>query len=335
MASPTSIQFIEFALSSSSPFVLSYTDPDQKWQIRKDLLSLLQDYPTFTPSFDTFVHNNGLAVHLLFVSGNLHVSRTTPLVPLVIWLHENHPFMAPMVFVSSNTVNPIHPNHPFVNPWGGITCPYIQTWAYPRSNLSNLVRNLVKLFSHDHPLMALSPASSFAHPSLISKMEALDRLAGTIHYDIKVMNAEAENDIEELSKLQAKTAERVDFVEGLICGLDQEKRNLKGRVMKLTDDADVLMNWLRFNGREAVNSTMEDEIEDAFEMEGDSKLVLECLAGEKAIDDVIYALDKAVEGGVVGFESYIKQVRTLAREQFYHRAMLVKLRGSNILNWHG
>ena len=77
-----------------------------------------------------------------------------------------------------------------------------------------------------------------------------------------------------------------------------------------------------------------DEIEKAFEtVEPEWEPVLDCLASDKAIEDTIYAMDKAIEMGVVSFEAYIKQVRILAREQFYHRALLVKLRGYSILNW--
>ncbi|XP_062085079.1 protein ELC isoform X2 [Humulus lupulus] len=345
MASPTKIQFIEQALSSDSPFNLSYLDPNQKWMIRNHLLSFLQDFPTFTPNFGSYVHNNGMAVNLLCVTGELHISANTPLVPITIWIHENHPFMAPLVIVSPNYGNPIRRDHPFVYLSGSTTCPYLQTWAHPRCSLSILIRNLTRLFTHDHPLtpspepatvLGSGGSSNFTHPSRVSKREALDRLAGAAYYDVAKFKARAKREIEELRKLRAEMTKRVEFGERMVGALEREKEDLKNRATEFAEQADVVTNWLRFNDREELVAAITgDEIEKAFEsVEPEhSDSVLEYLACDKAIEDTIYAMDKAIEMGVVSFESYVKQIRSLAREQFYKRALLVKFRGSNVLQW--
>ncbi|EEF41388.1 protein ELC-like [Ricinus communis] len=336
MAPSSSIQFIDTALScTSTPYALSYPDPKQKWIIRKHLLSLIIDYPTFKPSTDTFFHNDGTAVYLLNAAGNLHLagSKYTPPVPLTIWVHENYPYMPPIVVVSPNdSMSPIHQNHPFVDPYSGATSsPYLQTWIFPRCNLTELVRNLVKIFSHDHPFLTPSPSSSLTHPSLVSKMEALDRLSGTIHYDKIALKAKNEEEMEGLSSLQVELMKRNHVARNMIISLEKERGSLKERATELMEQADVVMNWLRVN-----DVTIEgDGMEDAFEGDDEeSRSVIDCLAAERAIEDVIYALDKAVEEGAVPcFDAYLRQVRLLAREQFYHRARLVKLRGPDILLW--
>lgn len=240
--------------------------------------------------------------------------------------------MPPMVFVSSNSLSTIHRDHPFVEPSGATTSPYLQTWTFPRCNLTELVHNFVKLFSHDHPFGYL-PAASFTHPSLVSKMEALDRLSGMVHYDIMALLAKTEEETEGLCKLQIEMVKRDDITTGMINGLEHERKNLKDRVAKLMKQADVLMNWLRVNDAKSVVTMAEDEMEDAFEaIDEESKLVIDCLAADRAIEDLVYVLDKAVEQRVVSIDAYVKQVRTLARDQFSHRALLVKLRGPNILH---
>ncbi|KAF3436229.1 hypothetical protein FNV43_RR23321 [Rhamnella rubrinervis] len=335
MASPASVQFIETALCSTGPFALSYTDPNQKLVIRNHLLSLLQDHPTLTPSFDTFTHNDGTVMNLLYAAGELGVSNGGPPIPITIWLHENYPFVPPIVFVDSSN-SPIHSHHPFTDPYGATTTPYMQTWQHPRCNLSKLVHNLIKLFSHDHPF---SPSSSvhngLSHPFLVSKMEALDRLAGSLHYDISTLKATTEEETKELLELQVELVKRVGIANGMVSGLEREKLRLKERAAELAEQSDMVMNWLRVHDRQAWVAAVGDEIENAFEIthadddDGvDSKLVLDCLAADKAIEDLMYALDEAVERGVVSFQEYIRQVRGLGREQFYKKAMLLKLRGS-------
>ncbi|KAH7517285.1 hypothetical protein FEM48_Zijuj09G0047300 [Ziziphus jujuba var. spinosa] len=337
MGSSTSVQFVETALSrTTGPFALSYTDPNQKWLIRKHLLSLLQEYPAFSPSFGTFTHNDGTAVNLFYASGELHISNGRPPIPLIIWLHENYPFMPPMVFVSPNSTYPIHPRHPFVDPCGATASPYLQTWIHPGCNLSKLVHNLIRLFSQDHPFLSSSSSSSvrgFSHPSLASKREALDHLVGSLHYDIGALTAKTMEEIERLSKFKVEMVKRVDSTRRIIDGLDHEKLILKGRVSELVEEADMVLNWLKVNDREIWVAKIGDEIENAFEAVGDdSNEVLDCLAADKAIEDSIYALDKAVEQGVVSSSDYIRQVRVLAREQFKNNATLLKLRGPTMLH---
>lgn len=334
MAPPSPIRFIETALSCTGPFAVSYTDPDQKWLIRKHLISLIQNFPNLSPSVDPFFHDNGCTVNLLNVRGYLHVSQSTPPIPINIWLHENYPFMAPLVFVSSDPTSPIHGNHPFVDSSGATASPYLIYWNHPHSNLSDFVHNLVKLFSHDHPFVYL-PASSFTHPSLVSKQEALDRLAGRLHYDIAAIRAKTAEEIEELSALQGEMVKRVGIATSIVMGLDHEKKKLRRRVKELTDEADMLMNWVTFNDPKNVMAvTGEDRMEDVIEAADEkSELVLDQLAGDKAMEDLMYELDKAVEQGVVTLQAYIKEVRTTAREQFFNRAMLLKLKGPDILHW--
>ncbi|KAJ8899482.1 hypothetical protein K2173_018456 [Erythroxylum novogranatense] len=333
MAPTFATHFIDTALSRTGFSALSYPDPKQKWLIRKHLLSLIQDHPNFTPSTDTFFHNDGTIVNLLYVNGDLHISNHTPLITLTIWLHENYPYKAPLVYASSNSMSPIHECHPFVDASSGVvTSPYLQTWLFPKRNLSELVHNLVKIFSHDHPFAYL-PSANFTHPSLASRMEALDRLSGMLHYDMMVLQAKHEEEMEQLSKLNEEMVKRDDIITAMIIGLDHENMNLKERVMALTNEADVLVNWLRVNNSKPELSRCRDERENVFQgADDESKMEIDCLATERGIEDVIDALYEALEQGVVSIDVYLKQLRPLAREQFLNRALLLKLRGPNILH---
>ncbi|KAJ4968429.1 hypothetical protein NE237_015130 [Protea cynaroides] len=304
MASPVSSQFVNAALSHNNPSALSYTDPDQKWIIRDHLLSLLQEFPCFKPVTDTFIHDDGTTVNLLNASGSLKVSRAPQPVLLTIWLHENYPFSAPIVLLSLNPCNPVLPHHPFVDPSGTITSPYLQTWQYPHSNLSELLHNLALLLGHHYPFSPSgSTFSTRAHPSLMSKREAIDRLVAALHYDMVALQSEVEEEIEGLSVLQAELFERNDIATNLLLGLEHESMSLKAVVREAAEEGDMLMNWLRANDLNSVH-----EVEEAFEaVDENSKQVLHHSAEDHAIDDVMYALDKALEKGVVTFREYIKQ----------------------------
>jgi ESCRT-I complex subunit TSG101 len=70
-----------------------------------------------------------------------------------------------------------------------------------------------------------------------------------------------------------------------------------------------------------------DDIDAAFETQDRfSKQLLESSAEDLAIEDLMYALDKAAQDGRIGAEVYLKNTRNLSREQFFHRATCIKVR---------
>ncbi|OIT34537.1 protein elc [Nicotiana attenuata] len=321
---PSSIQFIDAALSCTSPpFAPPYTDPNQICIIRRHLISLLQNYPSLRPSIDTFTHDDGTTANLLNANGEMQVSSSTPAIPLTIWLHESYPFMAPIVLVSLNTSYPIYDNHPYVDSSGSVSSFYLVNWKYPGCNLSDLVHNLIKIFSHNHPFYYSAPSVYSFHPSLASKREAVDRLSCTLHYDMTELLSKTHVEVEELSTLREQMVRRAIIAEISVDEHETEISELKERVKILTDEADKVSSWLRVNDQ---SSFSEHPIEDAFEASDEnSKVLLECLAADRATEDLIYSLDKVVEQGVVNLGTYLKQVRLLARDQFFGRAKLVKM----------
>ncbi|KAJ6708968.1 TUMOR SUSCEPTIBILITY GENE 101 PROTEIN-RELATED [Salix koriyanagi] len=241
----------------------------------------------------------GTTVNLLQATGHLHVANHTPSIPLTIWIHENYPLMPPMVYVLSYSTSSIHQDHPFVHSSGATSSPYLQTWEFPRCNLTELVHNL---------------------------MEALDRLSGMLHYDTIVLLAQTGDEMEDLYNLQPEMVKRNDIIASMIVELEHERMNLTHKVKNLMNQADVLVNWLRVNDAKSHGKKLEDDDIAFVAGDEDSRLLIESLATDRAIEDSMYALDKAVEQGVVSFDAYLKQVRMLAREQFFWRAKLVKLR---------
>ncbi|KAK4418331.1 protein ELC-like [Sesamum alatum] len=319
VSSPNPIHFIEDSLFCTGPLALSYSDPDQKWVIREHLISLFQDFPSLRPSTGFFTHNDGTEVKLLNATGELPVSQPAPPVPVTIWVPELYPQTPPVVYVNVEcTRHPIYDHHPFVDSSGATVSSYLQNWRFPKCNLSDLVRSLIKLFSHNHPFQYSGPPS-WTHPSMVPRMEAMDRVACMIHYDMAAIRAKNGEEIERFSALQSELKKRAESVEHVILELEEEKKELKGRIQKVCDESDRLLNWLKV-------LSAGFPIDEAFGgWDRKSEMIRECLAADLAVEDLMYALEKGVEEGVMSFEVYMKQVRILAREQFLHRAKMVKI----------
>ncbi|KAI3942777.1 hypothetical protein MKW92_013359 [Papaver armeniacum] len=308
MAPETSIESVDAAPLCIDRVTLSCEKPNFKWIIREHIICLLYEYEHLVPSVDIFTYNDDRTVNLLNVNGFLQVYECASRIPLTILIHQNYPNSPPSVVLPQT-----HGLHPFVDFTGVVTSKYLTTWTPPRSNLLDLVRNLVHLIAH-HEAFFSSSDLLFSNSSDPIKLEILE------HHE----------DIEALSGLQEELVDIADIATSIILGVENERTSLKQRVLEMTEEADMMTQWLRVCDPKSIISATGNKIEAAFEVEDmESKNALESLAGEEAIEDVVYALDKAIVEGVISLADYLKQVRILSREQFFYKAMLVNLRSSN------
>lgn len=114
--------------------------------------------------------------------------------------------------------------------------------------------------------------------------------------------------------------------------LRQEKESLEQALQVYHTNADILETWLGENDKPMESA----DVDSVFSpVDGLSKQLLDCLAADLAIEDALYALDKAVQaddmsgrGRAVPVDMYLQRTRALAREQFFHRAIAAKVKGS-------
>ncbi|WOK91556.1 protein ELC-like [Canna indica] len=325
VSSSSSTRFINAALQTTGEKALSYIHGQLKWLIGDHLVSLLDEFPTLSAHCETFTDEDGADSLLLQAHGSLPISSSMPHVIVTIWLLQAYPFTPPRVFIFPTAKQAILPDHPFVEPSGLVSSPYLEEWLYPKSNLRDLARNLVKIFKFCHPYSSGAASASFGETSFASKREAIDRLFARLHSDTKQLQAQTEADIERLGNTQAVLRDRARVIKWGLRELEGEERALKKAVEEKVDEADMLSTWLRLHGTNSLlASSLSDEVEGFEPVDERGRCLLEEEAAVLAIDEVVYALDGALETGVLDFRTYIKQVRGLAREQFFPEALLNK-----------
>lgn len=106
--------------------------------------------------------------------------------------------------------------------------------------------------------------------------------------------------------------------------MGEEMEALERRLQDVMMATDVVEDWVRQNNRRGSNQATEDDeaIEPADVL---SRQMIQCTAADLALEDTIYALDKAIQEGSVPFDGYLRSVRALSREQFFHRALSAKV----------
>ncbi|KAI5388205.1 hypothetical protein KIW84_074048, partial [Lathyrus oleraceus] len=339
-------QFLSSVLSQRGPSAVPYSE-DTKWLIRQHLISLLTTFPSLEPKTATFTHNDGRTVNLLQADGTIPMTyqSVTYNIPVVIWLMESYPRHPPCVYVNPTRDMVIKRPHPHVNPSGLVSVPYLHNWIYPSSNLVDLVLSLSLIFAasssgYPHPARNNYPPSPYSpspsprpphteDPTEVFRRNAINKLVEMVHNDVTSLRKTREAEMEGLFGLQGVLKQREEVLDKGVKEMREEMEGLEQQLQMVLMNTDVLEGWLRDNQGKKLESL--ENVEDAFEcVDVLSKQMLDCTAADLAIEDTLYALDKGVQVGAVPFDQYLRSVRVLSREQFFHRATAAKVRAAQL-----
>ncbi|KAI3458667.1 hypothetical protein Pfo_015330 [Paulownia fortunei] len=165
-------------------------------------------------------------------------------------------------------------------------------------------------------------------PAEVFKRNAINKLVGSFSGDIREMRKAREGEMEGMFSTQAVLRKHDEELRKGFKELQDEKEALEQQLQMVLMNTDILEGWLRENeGKLGSNDVNTVDVDKAFELcDALSKQMLDCTASDLAVEDTIYALDKAVQEGSVPFDQYLRNVRLLSREQFFHRATASKVR---------
>lgn len=159
-------------------------------------------------------------------------------------------------------------------------------------------------------------------PAEVFKRNAVTKLVDMAYADAAALRTAREAEVDALFAVQAELRHRGDIVAQGVRKMGEEKEALERHLQDVMMATDVMEAWVRDNNRRGGNQATEDAIEPADVL---SRQMIECTAADLALEDTIYALDKAIQEGSVPFDGYLRGVRALSREQFFQRALSAKV----------
>ncbi|WOK92849.1 hypothetical protein Cni_G01541 [Canna indica] len=256
------------------------------------------------------------------------------------------PYLATWVFPASNLVNlvrslshlfgldpPLYsrpaaapPNRPPSNPY--------PVSSSSTSSSSNLSPRPARMYSSlpppsgsryppspqtQEPMRPTEDPEVFRHDVIVKIMEK-------VHRDAANLRRAQEAEMEPLLAIQAELRNRGEELKLGVREMIEEKEGLEQLLQVVLMNTDVLEGWTR-ETEDSRRSGDVIDVDDVFEpADALSRQMLECTAEDLSVEDTIYSLDKAVQEGAITFDSYLKSVRGLCRDQFFHRATLAKVR---------
>jgi ESCRT-I complex subunit TSG101 len=219
-------------------------------------------------------------------------------------------------------VNPLHNHHPSQNINQSSNFAAVSSSGYPHPARNN----------NSYPPSPYSPSpvrpTHTEDPTEVFKRNAINKLVEMVHNDVTNLRKTREAEMEGLFSLQGVLKQREEVLNKGVKEMQEEMEGLEQQLQMVLMNTDVLEGWLRENQGKKMSL---ENAEDAFEcVDVLSKQMLECTAADLAIEDTLYALDKGVQVGAVPFDQYMRSVRVLSREQFFHRATAAKVRAAQL-----
>ncbi|KAI3818605.1 hypothetical protein L1987_12418 [Smallanthus sonchifolius] len=170
-------------------------------------------------------------------------------------------------------------------------------------------------------------SGSFEDPAEVYKRNAVNKLVENVHSDVMQLRKTREAEMEAMFSAQAVLRRQEEELSKGLREMLDEKEGLEQQLQMVLMNTDVLEGWVSENEEKLGGDSSNFDADDAIvPSDSLSKQMLECTASDLAIEDVVYALDKSVQDGSIPFDLYLKNIRLLSREQFFHRATSGKVR---------
>ncbi|CAN8077262.1 unnamed protein product [Agarophyton chilense] len=295
--------------------------PQNEPRVIHDITQCCIQYPTLRPRIANFRPQN-TAQRLVVLQGTIPiVYKGAPYkIPVHVWVMAYHPLGPPHIFVVPTNTMVLRPRHPHVAENGFVHLPYLSQWDPLTSSLRHCIDAMRQAFSVKPPVYSRDTAVAHPHPQqkqalmrtlsarLTSALEARRRAAG---HHVQKFQLQAHNIVAEENNTHTLNQQNT-----------KQYLALAHQHKVLTAKQAILSEWLSHHPP-TPSRTCIDQL--TLLPTVISEQSLHAQAADAALSDALDQMDEAIDKGAMDTNTYMREVRKMARLQFFHRAMLRKI----------
>ena len=278
-----------------------------------DIRRCTRQYPTLHPVIDTFKSPDGSSKPLIALRGTVPIvyKALEYQIPIHIWLMSYHPAGPPRIFVVP-TINMIFRNpHPHVDHTNGMLyMSYLSDWNPHSSTLTGAVNAMVQVFSVKPPV--------YARPVSSSRTNLIRTLTQQILRNFSNESAR----VRTAKQTLATRTSQLSALHSNLHSLQSRKSRLQFRFFDLEARLSVLQMWHKYHPEPPADAHI-DSITHPRHVQTAQRIELK--ATDLSYNDAMDFVDEAFVKRVISVDTYIRQLRQIARAQFFARALVNKL----------
>jgi chromosome segregation ATPase len=148
-----------------------------------------------------------------------------------------------------------------------------------------------------------------------------DKLKEKVNQYLKPKIENLQKDIEKETEIQNKLEERTKILETKKEDLEKKKKEVEKRIEMANEELESLNKFIEEQKDQNIDPNDLIEAKDPYSDQG-----MKCMAERDSLEDVMYYLDEALFQKKIGAESYVENVRELAREVYKKKVLLRKIK---------
>lgn len=284
-------------------------------------------FPSLHPIVDTFTARDGTSHRLVALRGTVPISyKGAPYkIPVHIWAMAYHPTGPPLMFVVPTSTMVFRQRHPHVDYTNGLVyLPYLSEWDALSSSLCGAINSMIIVFSRTPPVYSRDPAQVISQEE-VERRRLSRRISERVELALTKKNAEAADTIAKLHIRKDAVIQEESARQSLSQQLYRERFDIHRAQNSLRDKLTALHKWHADHLHPLPDADIDDITHPATVLQQQS---IDCGARDAALTDALDQLDEAIAKGVIDDETYMRDVRRIAREQFFTRALLRKVQQS-------
>eukprot|EP00823_Brevimastigomonas_motovehiculus_P003030 TRINITY_DN1817_c0_g1_i1.p1 TRINITY_DN1817_c0_g1~~TRINITY_DN1817_c0_g1_i1.p1 ORF type:complete len:338 (-),score=37.34 TRINITY_DN1817_c0_g1_i1:1171-2184(-) len=297
-------------------------------RVSNDVINLLKEVHTLQPMIGQFTINSQ-SHKLLKLGGTIAIyyKGAEYNIPVGLYFPLNYPNSAPLLYVEPTKDMDIKKGHRNVNERGFVSLPYLSQWT-PKSSLIELAYYIASVFSEDPPVYksvrkkSESKADQSKESDVAKKKNLLTQTTTAKLQDrLRVFNKAKGSDVDRLYGLQTNLFNGDRELKSQLSMLQQQHSMLTERLITLNSLSEDLTKWI--TEMESKKAPGVDEI--VYPRDTWSQQLIDNLAEDAAIEDTMFAMDRALGDERIVLKPFMKQIRKLASKQFTCRALTNKI----------
>lgn len=312
---------------------------------------------SLAPKAGRLISNTGSESTLLLFGGTLAINYRGSQynIPVDIYLCETYPDAPPVCYVRPTPDMMVKPGHRHVDAEGKVYLPYLHDWRAQTHNLVELCTVMASVFQSQPPVFsrpsvgasaatrpAARPAATSASASASVSLGgtplspppptyesvatendiAVRDLTAQLQRRLQQFYSSARQQIDAEFAKQARLQQGQTAIRVAMNDLRDQKSALEKHQSTASAKCEALERWSC--EQEAAGARVEpDDLIVANDV--NSKQMVELVSESAAIEDALYYLDRALSQGAIDVETFLREVRKLARRQFLCKAHIRKV----------
>ena len=275
-------------------------------------------YPTLQITLDDFIFPNGFRKLLVALKGTIPITYKGAVyhIPVHIWITPNYPSDPPLMFVVPTAEMVFRQHHLHVDHTNGLVyLPYLSEWNPSTCKLQEGINAMIMAFSKKIPVYSRVGIRSM---QVDEKTRLLHHLSQRMIEAMENLYREAESDIMTIGKYQ-------EILEANKTKVTTTETRLRQTNSLLLQERNNLVAWHSLHPRTDPDDCIDDV---SHPRDVRAEQMIQSNALHRALNEAMDQIDEGVVQQLLDHDTYVTKIRKLAREQFFARALSLKVTGT-------